>query len=57
MAHGPNDASESFQCCPQSPNFHIFGLIFDGNTKKLEKNLTNLAHKCFSNIFLARHEI
>jgi len=53
----PNVARESFQSGPQSPNLQIFGLIFDGNTVKIRKNLTNLARKYFSNIFLARHEI
>ncbi len=31
--------------------------MFYGNTVKIGKNLTNLARKCFSNIFLARDEI
>jgi len=29
---------ESFQSGPQSPNFFIFGLIFDRNTIKIRKN-------------------
>jgi hypothetical protein len=42
---------------PQRPNLRIFGLTFDGNTKTIRKNLTNLARKYFSTIFLASHEI
>ena len=50
-------ARESLQSGPQSPNLRIFGLIFNVNTIKIRKNLTNLAREYFSNIFLARHEI
>ena len=57
IRHAQHTARESFQFGPQSPNLPIFGLIFDGNIIKIGKNLTNLARKCVSNIFLARHEI
>ncbi len=30
---------------------YLYLAIFDGNTTKIGKNLTNLAHECFSNIF------
>jgi hypothetical protein len=50
-------ARESFQFGPQNPNLPIFGLIFDENNMKIGKNLTNLTRECFSNTFLARHEI
>jgi hypothetical protein len=34
------------------PTFmHILALFFDGNTKKIRMNLTNLARKYFSNLF------
>ncbi len=56
-ARGPNVARESFQFGPQSPNLPIFGLIFDENNVEIAKNSTNLARECFSNTFLARHEI
>jgi len=43
VAHGPNLTRQSFQFGPQSPYLPMFGLIFDGNTIKNGRNLTDLA--------------
>jgi len=44
-------ARKSLQSGPQSPNLCIFGLIFDGNTKKIRKKLNKSGPQKFQQHF------